>query len=129
MTALFPSGNETIELTQKEHKKIGGALSALKKDLSNKYSKSHFRLNHAWLLPGILISILVLLSETIKAFDQLCEQEQGLLIIGPIFVFNSVVFLQKMIITSLEYLDRGFVKTTTLIGESLVALFLIGILW
>lgn len=127
ISALFPPGNETVELTQKEHKKIRGAMSALKKDLSNQYSKSHFRLNHAWLLPGIIISLLFLIIGIKKAAEQLYEEEQGLLFLGLVFVFFSVIFLKKVIITFLEYLDHGFVKTSTLIGEVLVALFLIGI--
>jgi hypothetical protein len=57
--ALFASASE-IELKQKNHSRVGAAVSALKKSLRTDFAKLYFSLNAAWLLPGALLSILTL---------------------------------------------------------------------
>ncbi|HPG38375.1 MAG TPA: DUF2207 domain-containing protein [bacterium] len=59
MKKLFSSRNE-IDLEQRNHTAIGGAIDALKKDLKLNFAKLNFRLNSNYLVPGILFTLLVL---------------------------------------------------------------------
>jgi hypothetical protein len=59
--ALFRSGAE-IELEQKNHVRVRAAVSALKKSLRTDFAKLYFRQNAAWLLPGVVLSILTLVA-------------------------------------------------------------------
>lgn len=59
--ALFRSGPE-IELKQKNHARVGAAVSALKKSLRTDFAKLYFRHNAVWLLPGAVLSILTVVA-------------------------------------------------------------------
>jgi len=57
------SGNvRKIELTQKNHQRIGGALSAHKSSLQNNYDKIYFLTNTAYFVIGLIITLVVLVA-------------------------------------------------------------------
>ena len=57
------SGNVTkIKLTQKNHQRIGGALSAHKSSLQNNYDKNYFLTNTAYFVIGLVITLVVLVA-------------------------------------------------------------------
>ncbi len=57
------SGNVSkIELTQKNHQRIGGALSAHKSSLQNNYDKIYFLTNTAYFVIGLIITLVVLVA-------------------------------------------------------------------
>lgn len=56
---LFSSYTE-IDLVQKNHAAISGAINALKKHLKQNFQKLNFRLNRKFLAPGFLFTLLVL---------------------------------------------------------------------
>ncbi|MEX2566484.1 MAG: DUF2207 domain-containing protein, partial [Cyclobacteriaceae bacterium] len=89
MANLFPSGYEVLSLSQKEHKKISGAMNAQKKDLNQRFNKNYFNLNHLWLLPGILISVAALFFSIKQAFEPLLEEEKFSMIVGLVLVIFS----------------------------------------
>jgi hypothetical protein len=58
---LFPRGRGEIELKQQNHSKLGAAQNLLHAKLRTEFEKSHFVHNTGYLIPGIAISVLVLL--------------------------------------------------------------------
>ncbi|WP_162344118.1 DUF2207 domain-containing protein [Cyclobacterium salsum] len=126
MSSLFTGGYQTISLNQKEHKKIGGALKGLQKDLYDRFHSSHFKNNYQWLIPGILISIVSLVAGVKYTIDQSLEEENIFLIMGLIFSIFLLTFLRKVFLTVMHYLDYGYVKISTIIGELFSLVFLIG---
>jgi len=126
MSNLFPAGNQTISLDQKEHKKIGGAMKGLQKDLNDRFDGTHFKNNYAWLVPGILISIISLVLGVKYTMDVSLESENVFLIIGLFFCFFLLMFLRKVFLTVMHYLDYGHVKMSTLISEAFSLVFILG---
>lgn len=57
---LFRSGN-TLKLEKTNHKQIREAKKAHEESLSNDYERLYFNTNRMWLLPGIIITIFVLM--------------------------------------------------------------------
>ncbi|WP_154855315.1 DUF2207 domain-containing protein [Cyclobacterium xiamenense] len=125
LSNLFSGGERTLSLNQKEHKKIGGALKGLKNDLSDRFQKSHFKTNTTWLIPGILISLLMLFLGARSTINQSLEEENVFLIMGLIFSIFLLTFLSKVFLTVMHYLDYGYVKIGTIIGEIVSLLFLL----
>jgi len=71
------SGNVSkIELTQKNHQRIGGALSAHKLSLQNNYEKNYFITNTAYFVFGLVITLIVLVA---TIFSQPSSFEPGAL--------------------------------------------------
>ena len=58
---LFPSSN-SIKLKQANHKKISKAVSALKKSVQADFETMHFKRNSIYLLPGLVITLLIILA-------------------------------------------------------------------
>ncbi len=58
---LFSSSN-SIKLKQANHKKISKAVSALKKSVQADFETMHFKRNGIYLLPGLVITLLIILS-------------------------------------------------------------------
>lgn len=126
MSSLFTGGDQMISLNQKEHKKIGGALKKLQNDLYDRFHSSHFKNNYKWLIPGILVSIISLVAGIKYTIDQSLEEENIFLIMGLIFSIFLLTFLRKVFLTVMHYLDYGYVKISTIIGELFSLFFLIG---
>lgn len=61
------SGSDTLKLERSNHKKIGEAISALNKSLQLDFEKLHFRRNRRYMVPGLLITVLVIFSIIITA--------------------------------------------------------------
>lgn len=59
---LFPVGEESLQLEQSEHPRIGGAVSALRKVLQKEYGKNCFHINKPWFIASIVLSVAILLS-------------------------------------------------------------------
>ncbi|WP_375584557.1 DUF2207 domain-containing protein [Cyclobacterium xiamenense] len=116
LSSLFAEEKQ-ITLTQKEHKKIGGALTGLKNDLAGRYEGSHFKPNTVWLIPGILLSALMLFLGVKSVIDQSLEEENIFVIMGLVFSIFLLTLLAKVFLTVMHYLDYGYVKLGTIIGE------------
>jgi hypothetical protein len=65
---LFRYG-ERIELENKNHKKIQGALSALKKSLKTEFEKAYFVRNSNYFLPGAGLTLATLIGTVLTAED------------------------------------------------------------
>lgn len=58
---LFGKTHGSIELVNDNHSKISSAITAHKKSLKRDYEKKYFTRNSGWVIPGVLMSIAVLL--------------------------------------------------------------------
>lgn len=58
---LFHGKSKKLVLKQSNHRRIGGARTALQKALSTKLEKTHFVHNIKWWLPGLLLSLVSVL--------------------------------------------------------------------
>jgi uncharacterized membrane protein YgcG len=58
---LFPGNLKTLKLEKTNHKKISGAVTALKELLKKEYSKSTFINNGGYMAAGVLISVATLI--------------------------------------------------------------------
>ncbi|MFC4870575.1 DUF2207 domain-containing protein [Negadavirga shengliensis] len=125
LSALFPHNSNVLELKKKEHQKISAAQTVLQQDLKSRYNKKYFRNNHVWLLPGIGLSLVSLLLALNITFEQLFEEEKVFLIIGLFFAFVCILYLQRVFVTLLEYLDTGFIQTKTIAIAIFGAIFLL----
>lgn len=125
MSNLFPGGNQIISLEQKEHKKIGGAMKGLQKALYERFHSTHFKNNYAWLVPGLLISIISLILGVKYTMENSLESENVFLIMGLFFCFFFLMFLRKVFLTVMHYLDYGHVKISTIISEAFSFLFIL----
>ncbi len=66
------SGNVTkIKLTQNNHQRIGGAVSAHKSSLQNNYEKIYFLTNTAFFTVGLIITFIVLLVSIVSQPDSM----------------------------------------------------------
>ena len=54
-------GDRSITLKQANHAKIGGAVKGLKKALEGEFRVLHFATNHLWMVPGVLLTVLMIL--------------------------------------------------------------------
>src|ERR1700752_1819658 len=52
----------SIELEQKNHSKIRSAIRSLRQGLQTEYDGKMFRANRKWLIPGLALSVLVMLA-------------------------------------------------------------------
>lgn len=58
---LFGKSRESIKLDNSNHSTISSAIKAHKNSLKRDYEKKYFTRNSGWVVPGVLLSILVLL--------------------------------------------------------------------
>lgn len=65
---LFQSST-TLELKTKNHRRVSGAMNALKETLQGEYEKANFNTNGLYLLPGIVLCLLTLVGVVITAPD------------------------------------------------------------
>lgn len=56
------SGSNSIKLKQANHKKISKAVSALNKSVQADFETMHFKRNSIYLLPGLVITLLIILA-------------------------------------------------------------------
>ena len=56
------SGSDQLVLKRSNHKKISESISALEKSLQPDFQSLHFERNRIYLLPGLLITVLIILS-------------------------------------------------------------------
>ena len=59
-SALFGDGSDSITLKRVNHAKLGKALSAHEGSLIKNYEITHFRTNKGFLVPGFMLSIIIL---------------------------------------------------------------------
>jgi len=69
MKKLFATGS-SIVLKKENHTRVSQAISAHKKSLKDDYEKKFFLTNTPWLVPGVLLSILVLVISALLAPSQ-----------------------------------------------------------
>jgi uncharacterized membrane protein YgcG len=65
---LFQSSTK-LPLENKNHRRVSGAMNALKETLQGEYEKANFNTNGLYLLPGIVLSLLTLVGTVITAPD------------------------------------------------------------
>jgi uncharacterized membrane protein YgcG len=65
---LFQSST-TLELKTKNHRRVSGAMNALKETLQEEYEKANFKTNGLYLLPGIVLCLLTLVGVVFTAPD------------------------------------------------------------
>lgn len=65
---LFQSSTR-LALESKNHRRVSGAMNALKETLQEEYEKANFHTNGLYLLPGIVLSLLTLVGVVITAPD------------------------------------------------------------
>jgi len=63
---LFQSST-SLPLKNKNHRRVSGALNALKETLQEEYEKANFNTNGLYLLPGIVLSLLTLVGMVLLA--------------------------------------------------------------
>jgi uncharacterized membrane protein len=63
------TGSRSLELERSNHKKIGDAISALKKSLVADFETLHFRRNRKYMVPGLIITLLIILSMIFTASE------------------------------------------------------------
>jgi len=64
---LFPGNAKTLKLESKNHKKVSGAIDALKNMLKEEYHRSTFVNNSGYMAPGVLLSIASVLATGLAA--------------------------------------------------------------
>jgi hypothetical protein len=74
-SALFGDGRTSIMLKQSNHPIIGKALKAHKRSLQADYEKAYFQTNSGYLLPGILLTVIVL---AVTVLQLPSEEQQAL---------------------------------------------------
>ena len=127
MDFLFPTGHQEISLDQNEHKKIGGAMRSLKSELYSRLHGSYFENNYAWLIPGILLSVLSLILAFKYTIPNLLEAEKGILIGGVALSFVLLVFLGKIVFTVMSYLDKGHAGLRSLLVQGFFLVVFLGV--
>lgn len=65
---LFQSKTK-LELKNKNHRRVSGAMNALRETLQEEYEKANFNTNGLYLLPGIVLSLLILVVMVFMAPD------------------------------------------------------------
>jgi uncharacterized membrane protein YgcG len=65
---LFQSKTK-LELETKNHRRVSGAMNALKETLQEEYEKANFSTNGLYLLPGIVLTLLTLVGMVLMAPD------------------------------------------------------------
>ena len=58
MRVLFPAGDQSIVMEQKNHRTLKRAIKALEGRLSMDYEKVYFLRNRLWMIPGVAASLL-----------------------------------------------------------------------
>jgi len=61
------SGSTSVELKQANHKKIGKAVSTLKKSVQTDFEIMHFKRNTIYMVPGLVITLLIILAVIVTA--------------------------------------------------------------
>ena len=122
-----------VRLNNTNHKAISSARKKLKSRLSDEYHATYFFQNLKWLIPGLTISVIMLVGIAVA------EPEQ-LLLSGMPMIFLSVFLLQagrlwkqgRRLIAGVVFLVSGFVVTAqfgfSFIGEINLAFALVVIL-
>jgi hypothetical protein len=89
LDALFAEGNRLAFLST-NHARISAVISAHRKALSRRMEGHYFNLNRAWLIPGILLSIMAIVSTLIPLGTE--ERLSGAFLSVFGIIWNSVVF-------------------------------------
>ncbi|WP_209330980.1 DUF2207 domain-containing protein [Lunatimonas salinarum] len=111
--ALFPAGTTVVHLTQKEHKKIGGALKAVQEHLKTNYKGKYFKLNQTWLIPGFLLSLATVFLTFVAVFPMRFEEEKVFLIMGTLVT----VFLSGVVSNLIINVYNAFFGESVTIGK------------
>ena len=57
---LFPAGKTTVTLKKSAHKRVGGAVKALRTSLRGEFEKGYFLRNTGYFVPGLVISAIAI---------------------------------------------------------------------
>ncbi|MCC5937334.1 MAG: DUF2207 domain-containing protein [Lunatimonas sp.] len=123
--ALFPDGTTVVHLTQKEYKKIGGALKAVQEHLKVNYKGRYFKLNQIWLVPGILLSLATIILTFVVTFPMRFEDEKVFLIMGTIVTVFLSGILSTLIINIYHIASGESVKIGTIVSNVFSLLFVL----
>jgi uncharacterized membrane protein YgcG len=127
INALFPAGSTVIHLNQKEHKKIGGALKVLQAHLKTHYREGYFRLNQIWLVPGILLSVAIVILVFVVTFPMRFEEERIFLIVGTLVAAFLAGIITTLAIQIYDVVQGASFKVTKLLGNVLSLLFVLAL--
>jgi len=72
MNKLF-SHSDRVEIKQKNHRKLRSAISAMKESIQTDFERLHFKRNYIYLLPGVAITLIVLLILFITAEEKIAS--------------------------------------------------------
>ncbi len=113
------SGRQELELKQKNHSILQGAIKALKNSLKNSYEKNYFYTNRKYFFIGLAISILILLISIIGG-----SGEQVFILIWISFWSMGVAALLFAVFNAWKgVLNKGRGKVTALGGAIFITLF------
>jgi uncharacterized membrane protein YgcG len=112
-------GREILELKQKNHSILQGAIKALKNSLTNGYEKNYFLTNRKFFFIGIVISVLILFISIIGG-----SGEQIFILIWISFWSMGVAALLFAVFNAWKgVLNKGRGKATALGGTIFITLF------
>lgn len=93
INGLFAHGEDSISITQSNHRTLSKAIGKHKRSLKRDYAKKYFNLNSWLLVPGILLTIVLVVS----AFASLPSDEVilktvffGVFSIVPLLMFSAI---------------------------------------
>ncbi|HEY6626528.1 MAG TPA: DUF2207 domain-containing protein [Ignavibacteriaceae bacterium] len=114
-------GRQVLELEQKNHSILQGAIKALKSSLKNSYEKNYFYTNRKYFFIGLAISILILLISIIGG-----SGEQVFILIWISFWSLGVAALMFAVFNAWKgALSKGRGKVTALGGAIFITIFAI----
>ena len=102
-------------------------MRSLKSELYSRLHGSYFENNYAWLIPGILLSVLSLILAFKYTIPNLLEAEKGILIGGVALSFVLLVFLGKIVFTVMSYLDKGHAGLRSLLVQGFFLVVFLGV--
>jgi uncharacterized membrane protein len=112
-------GRQVLELQQKNHSILRGAIKALKSSLKNSYEKNYFYTNRKYFFIGLAISILILLISIIGG-----SGEQVFILIWISFWSMGVAALLFAVFNAWKgALSKGRGKVTALGGAIFITIF------
>lgn len=113
------SGGKVLELKQKNHSILQGAIKALKNSLKNSYERNYFYTNRKYFFIGLAISIFILLISIIEG-----SGEQVFILIWISFWSVGVAALLFAVFNAWKgALSKGRGKVTALGGAIFITLF------
>ena len=126
INSLFPDETSVITLHQKEHKKIGSALKAVRDFLNANFKEGYFQLNHLWIVPAILISAATLILSLRATLPMRFEEERAFLVVGTVIALLLSGMVSNLLIKVYEITQGERVKPLTILGSLFSVLLFLG---